>query len=114
MPTIAGMSSLAAGRMTKVWPRLLTRSSEASIGAAPPAPAPERRSGPSGSAWGLDTGGLELMGGRGEMSDAAEVLVRDFSAPLGSVAEGRLELPCRGASGVVIHAGSWDELYRAH
>ena len=48
------------------------------------------------------------------MSDAEEVLVRDFSAPLGSVAEGRLELICRGASGVVIHAGSWDELYRAH
>ena len=48
------------------------------------------------------------------MSDAHDVLVRDFSAPLGSVAEGRLELICRGAAGVVVHAGSWDELYRAH
>jgi hypothetical protein len=48
------------------------------------------------------------------MSDANDVLVRDFSAPLGSVAEGRLELNCRGASGAVVHAGSWDELYRAH
>lgn len=48
------------------------------------------------------------------MSDAEEVQVRDFSGPLGSAAEGRLELTCRGAAGVVIHAGSWDEFYRAH
>jgi hypothetical protein len=47
------------------------------------------------------------------MNDARDVLFRDFSTPLGSVAEGRLEVTCRGASGVVIHAGSWDELYRA-
>jgi hypothetical protein len=42
------------------------------------------------------------------------VEVRDFSMPLGSVTEGRLDLACRGASAVAIRAGSGDDLYRAH
>ena len=43
----------------------------------------------------------------------SEVEVGDFSAPLGSVTEGRLEFR-RGASGVVIHTEQGDHLYRAH